>query len=564
MIRGSKFSLDGHVKNYRSKSPSWNTEVSANIAPRELLELIPNVTEHLQTAKISVRSNGALTLRAKVQGNFQKNRVQFALIADKTDHMVLEAPFGQLHQPPGVPLTFDGIVTIDRKGMDIGDTHLLLGETLIMANGAIDWSSALAKGEKHAPPTVELNLRAPQETPVDKLVAIFNPLLADQITGNLSGSFSIQGKLDRPTLKGRVDFESINAPAFKIQNLSGYIKGGKKKNPVTKAVPSGDEWIAFPVDKATPIVLVLDKADVSKLPVRDLSAQLSFKAPDDKIPLPRIAITNGEAKLADGSMAFGGWVDFNTGSVYAKTSIEDTSAEVLSHKLTGHPNEITGVTHAVIELKTRGEQSKELLENMNGSVKLVVEDGMVSRFGHLQTRLTQYNLITQGIFGFNLNNLLQSVWPVRTGRFDTLSYEARIRNGTINIEELRYQGPDMRLWGNGRADLEDNTLELEIAGKIPRVSQSMLGGSLGSMSRRMTLQKAMKVMTMGKLQSLPSLPVLGAIATDKPRTFMFDVAAPLDKPNLVARSIEKSFKWLPNKPTATAHPVPGIDFKAAY
>jgi hypothetical protein len=97
-----------------------------------------------------------------------------------------------------------------------------------------------------------------------------------------------------------------------------------------------------------------------------------------------------------------------------------------------------------------------------------------------------------------------------------------------------------------------------MAGKIPRVQTSVLGGALGSASRNFTLQKVLKMATFGRLENLPALPLIGAIATDKPRTFVFTVDAVLDDPKLVARSIEKSFKWLPNKPDATAHPIPGL------
>jgi hypothetical protein len=34
--------------------------------------------------------------------------------------------------------------------------------------------------------------------------------------------------------------------------------------------------------------------------------------------------------------------------------------------------------------------------------------------------------------------------------------------------------------------------------------------------------------------------------------------APLNDPKLLALSIEKSFHWLPTKPGASAHPVPGV------
>jgi hypothetical protein len=65
-------------------------------------------------------------------------------------------------------------------------------------------------------------------------------------------------------------------------------------------------------------------------------------------------------------------------------------------------------------------------------------------------------------------------------------------------------------------------------------------------------------MTMHQLENLPSLPVLGDLAADKPRSFSFKVNSQLDEPKTVAQSIEKSFHWLPPKPNASAHPVPGL------
>jgi hypothetical protein len=72
----------------------------------------------------------------------------------------------------------------------------------------------------------------------------------------------------------------------------------------------------------------------------------------------------------------------------------------------------------------------------------------------------------------------------------------------------------------------------------------------------MTLQNLMHTITLHKLENLPPVPILGDLATDKPRSFSFKVAAPMDKPTALAHSIEKSFHWLPGLPNATAHPVP--------
>jgi hypothetical protein len=74
----------------------------------------------------------------------------------------------------------------------------------------------------------------------------------------------------------------------------------------------------------------------------------------------------------------------------------------------------------------------------------------------------------------------------------------------------------------------------------------------------MTLQNFFDVVTMHKLESLPSVPVLGDIANDRPRTFSFQISSPLDKPHAISQSIEKSFAWLPSMPNASAHPLPEL------
>jgi hypothetical protein len=66
------------------------------------------------------------------------------------------------------------------------------------------------------------------------------------------------------------------------------------------------------------------------------------------------------------------------------------------------------------------------------------------------------------------------------------------------------------------------------------------------------------IVTFKKLKDLPALPLLGDIANDEPRAFTFNVATPTEPPKLMTQAVEKSFKWLPNKPFASAHPVPGI------
>jgi hypothetical protein len=254
-------------------------------------------------------------------------------------------------------------------------------------------------------------------------------------------------------------------------------------------------------------------------------------------------------------------VDPETEKFGAKSDFKGVDLSVIATGLFGHPGELTGTADGDLLLKSQGSDKNEMIRNLNGTGKFHVKNGVLARFGRLQTRLTQANVLKSGVLGFNLNNLLQSVVPVRTGEFKELIGSYAIVKGMLAFTELKYNGEDMRLWGGGTANLVDGKVNIEIAGTLPRVTASVLGGPLGHVSRRITIQKLLNAVTFNKLEKLPSLPVLGDLAGDKPRTFTFKMVAPLDEPNVLAQSIEKSFKWLPSKPLQSAHPVPGIDAK---
>jgi AsmA-like C-terminal region len=298
---------------------------------------------------------------------------------------------------------------------------------------------------------------------------------------------------------------------------------------------------------------------VGQIPIHKIRADIRLDADEKQVRQPKIHITNGHANLAGGALEVNGWVDMNEHKLTLHTTLAKAQANKLTEQLFGHPGELSGTVDADVKFETEGNDYKDALANLTGNGVVTVRGGIVSRFGQLQTRLTQANLLHQGLFGFNLNNLLQSTVPVRTGRFKDLVSEFRLSKNVLYVDELTYNGDDMRLLGAGKANLTRNTLDIDIAGKIPRVTSSVFGsGTLGEMSKAMTIQKLMNKVTMHQLENLPSLPVLGDIASDKPRAFAFKINSPLDKPKSVGQSIEKSFHWLPSKPRASAHPLPGL------
>jgi hypothetical protein len=221
-------------------------------------------------------------------------------------------------------------------------------------------------------------------------------------------------------------------------------------------------------------------------------------------------------------------------------------------------DEVSGKMVGNVSLSGKFKEGDPVMKSLSGKGEISIYNGKVARFGTLQEKLNQANLLQQGLFGFNLNNLLQTVVPVRTGNFNELYLGFLVQAGKMQINDLHFSGQDMRLRAAGDYDIASGELGLEVAGNIPRVSSSLIGGTMGEVSKKFTIQRLLKILTFKKLENLPTLPILGDIASDHPRAFSFKVKHNKDDNQDISRSIEKSFAWLPSKPTATAHPIPGL------
>jgi len=378
------------------------------------------------------------------------------------------------------------------------------------------------------------------------------------IKGTLDGFVSLTGPLRHPILTGKVKMDHLTNPDYHLSDVSGTISTDDKTDEDANKVISQDQTFQGSVARVD-----LDSINLRSLALNQVGGWLQISpgeaAPDSELPAPPILTLRGfTAKVAGGLVKVDGVVNMgqHTGSFNSYLSNINT-AEIVD-KLFGAPGELSGIMNGEVHLNSNGSKQAEIVKNLDGTGSAVIKNGIVARFGQLQTKITQANLLEQGLFGFNFNNLLQSMVPVRTGQFKEVRSKYSISKGLLSIKELRYSGDDLRLWGAGQINLPDDKMDLDIAGNIPRVTQSFVGGKFGNLSRGITVSKLLSRLTFGRLENLPALPLIGDIASDKPRTFSFKVDAQATDAKQITRTIEKSFKWLPNKQTASAHPVPGI------
>ncbi len=542
--RSTHFDLDGYVKNYKSDHPSWKTELRSTIAPQEFLDLVPALTSSMMNGQLKIYSAGPLQLRAQIEGNSKKNEIIFSAHADAEDHLKLSVPIFTVNQPAGEELNLDGSMTVTNEGLELHSTNLLLGEAAIKAQGNWIWSSP--------DQPVVLTVLSPNPVPAKILVGLIDPSLdTKNLTGTLDGFITLEGPVRHPKLSGKISLDRISNPDFNLFGLTGTISADNtnshKSDPYAVSVAHID----------------INHLRLQKLSINDLGGLLQIESQetkDGKVMAPRIAMKEGTARVAGGLLKMDGYVDLEKRLTVFNAQMTQVHMEEVSDRLLGTPGELTGAMDGELHLTASGGgTAKEFIKNLEGTGAFTIKDGIVARFGQLQTKLTQANLLQQGILGFNFNNLMQSVVPVRTGEFNELNGRYSIYQGMLNIKEIRFSGDDLRMWGAGSVNLAANTIDVEIAGTIPRVTKSRLGGVMGDLSRRVTISKLLNAVTFGRLENLPSLPLLGDIASDKPRTFSFTTESNMSDAKQITKSIEKTFKWLPNKQAASAHPVPGLN-----
>lgn len=551
-VAGNTFAIDGHITDYRSSNARWQTEMKAQVTPERALCLMPGLEDQFG-GKIS--TNGPLALRAMLAGDLQSATMIFALRADPGNHLRVTTPFGLVAQPANQTITLDGSLALDtgKSGVvQVNNANLIIGSSLLHAKGKYAWSDPSSKQQ----PTLECDITAPNPVPAQTVVSVLN-LTGDPkgISGAVTGALNTTGPINRLTSRGYLTFDKLTLPPFNLYDLTGKVETpgwSFDGSDLSKSAASGSQTN-----------LHIDTAKFGSLESKGIDAKLVLETSgsDAETSSQKLVLHDGRAQVAGGSLKMDGWVGLTDHKFHVTANLSKVQANQVVAQLMGHPGEISGWADANLLLDSEGTDYKQLIDNLDGQIKLTVESGKVARFGQLQEKLTQANLLQSGILGFNFNNLLQSVMPVRTGQFKDLDASVSVSKGIVSIEQLKFNGDDMRLRAAGKINPALDTISLDVAGNVPRVSTSVLSGAVGEVSRGLSIQKFMSLVTMHKLENLPPVPILGEIADDRPRAFTFRVVAKLDDSHQIGQSIQKSFHWIPGHPNASAHPVAGLDVK---
>jgi len=544
VLKHTDFVFDAKIPS--KPEAAWHGELRATLDPADLDDILPVFVQSIQTNRIDLTSKTPIAIQWKAAGEKSTSTANFSVNVPADGKLVLSGPFGKIFQPPDQALSIDGALKSDAESVQITDSRIGIGNSSLQVKGHFH-SKANAKHRNftEAEPIerTHLAIRVLDHMPALSAMQLFNhDVSINDVSGQLKGKITLDEVAGERYYTGSVNFDKVSFPKFNLKDLSGTLNTAQDESDHTEGMKAH---------------IHLQDVSIGGAKCSDVDADFNWKHV--------LAEGGGDfevqkchAAMAKGKLDLSGSIDMTNHKFMMHSLLAKASAATVLEELTGAKGEITGILDAQLDLSSHGQTSEEIANNMDGKGSVVIKNGSVSRFGQLQTKLNQGNLIHQGLLGFNLNNLLRTVVPIRTGDFREIESEWQLDNGKLTFGKMQYTGDDLHLTATGQANLRMHTIEMEISGQIPRVSTTALNGTMGELSREITVQKVVNSITLHKLESLPTLPVIGDINSERPRAFSFKILAPYDQPETISRSIEKSFKWVQTRPNGTVRSIPGI------
>ncbi len=168
------------------------------------------------------------------------------------------------------------------------------------------------------------------------------------------------------------------------------------------------------------------------------------------------------------------------GSIYALGSYDEKSSAV-SFSANGSgidlsslgafvflaPEKLAGETDFSIMIDGQGKTKDEILSSANGNLSFAVTDGKLGQVALLQKGLQIANILSEGIFGFSLNNVFSLFFKYQDGSFNKIKGDLDLNKGVVKVKEFIYRAKDLFLNSFGFIDLSNSFVGVSFYGYLP-------------------------------------------------------------------------------------------------
>lgn len=332
-------------------------------------------------------------------------------------------------------------------------------------------------------------------------------------SGFFKGDIELKGRTDAPKLIGKAEFRNVKIPAFEMDiptlqmiftddsiylnngiikiadsefNIEGVVENIIELPYVFKNIKISSDYIN--IDE---ILKIFNKDSISKNSLPLLTVKKGFLS-TKKLIIGNLSTDDAEAEFTFtpdwimsldkfSFMSAGGEVSGNTtfdfSSYESKTYMKfnNLKANAVATTLLQMPNEIYGLLNGEAKFSTRGIARSDLVKNANGNIKFQITSGRLVRLGSLEYLLMAAEVVKSGVTGLCINNICTLLAPYKTGDFDTVNVDFKVKNGVLFTDDLISRSKNLSIYLAGNFDMTTNYSDFTILGRVSKSVINILG-----------------------------------------------------------------------------------------
>ena len=286
-------------------------------------------------------------------------------------------------------------------------------------------------------------------------------------------------RLDDSRLNGSINVTDFSKPALSYKLSSELLDIDAllgtppvtQQTQVTVEAPTGEQAAPEDVQIALPMELLRSMQIDGQLSVKQIKLQNLYL---NDVELKTVA-KNGVLNLNPINMTlyggrFQGSVQVDARAKTPKYQVRKTLSAVQIGKLMTDfigEERISGELAAKVEINTGGEWLSALKKNSNGTMNLNLKDGALKGFN------LRYSIDKAKA---KLNKQPPPPEVMQTTDFSALGLSGKIKNGVFSSNDLNLQAPLLRVGGEGKANVNDNTVDYLVKAKLVGTVAGQAGG----------------------------------------------------------------------------------------
>ena len=164
-----------------------------------------------------------------------------------------------------------------------------------------------------------------------------------------------------------------------------------------------------------------------------------------------------------------------SGNVVYNVKTTATTAKIRGVKIDANPavtiftalkDQIMGKADFNADIKLKGATYEQQMKTLNGTVDFSLKNGQMGSLGRFETFLKADNLLTQSFIATKIGNIISTIAPYNTGKFEYMNGKVNLKNGTANLSPIKISGPHMSLILTGNVNILTMISNIQILGSL--------------------------------------------------------------------------------------------------